>query len=124
MCKRYMLRTARFLAIKERADFIINGDILGEQASQTLDNLVQIQKAVDDIPVIRPLIGFEKADVIKLSQKLGLYELSSLPAPACGRNPKYPETHAKERDIVITEKGINYDSIAKKIIAKAEIIEI
>ena len=123
MCKRYMLRAARLLVIKEQADFIINGDILGEQASQTLDNLVQIQKVVNDIPVVRPLIGFEKADVIKISQNLGIFPLSSLPAPSCGRNPKYPETHAKERDIIFTETDIDYDVIARKIISKAEILE-
>jgi thiamine biosynthesis protein ThiI len=124
MCKRYMLRAARYVAMLEDADFIINGDILGEQASQTLDNLVQVQKAVDDVPVIRPLIGFEKADVIRISQEVGLYALSSLPAPPCGFNPKYPETHAKERDVRYTEEGISYDKLAHKLISKAEIIHI
>ena len=85
---------------------------------------IQIQKAADDIPVIRPLIGFEKADVIKLSQEVGLYELSSLPAPPCGFNPKYPETHAKEKDIKFTEQGIDYDFFARKVLSKAEIIHI
>ena len=124
MCKRYMLRAARYIAIKEKADFISNGDILGEQASQTLDNIVQIQKVIDDIPVMRPLIGFEKAEVIKISQSVGLYELSSLPAPPCGRNPKYPETHAKERDIKMNEEDIRYDKMAKIIMDQAEIIQI
>ncbi|MHA1871650.1 MAG: 7-cyano-7-deazaguanine synthase [Promethearchaeota archaeon] len=122
MCKRYMLKVARLIALKENADFISNGDILGEQASQTLDNLIQIQKAVNDIPVIRPLIGFEKAEVIHISQKIGLYELSSIRTPSCDNNPKYPETHAKEKDIILSETNIDYEKIAKEIIQKAEII--
>ncbi|MCP4761305.1 MAG: hypothetical protein GY870_05955 [archaeon] len=124
MCKRYMLRAARHLALKENAVFIVNGDILGEQATQTLDNLVQVQRVLDDVPVIRPLIGFEKADVIKMAQKLGLYELSSLQAPGCTHNPKYPETHAKEKDIWASEEGINYDKMVKRIMNEAEIINI
>jgi thiamine biosynthesis protein ThiI len=124
MCKRYMLHAARLLAIKENASFIANGDILGEQASQTLDNLVQVQKAVTDIPIIRPLIGFEKAEVIKLSQKLGLFGLSSLPAPPCKFNPKYPETHAKSNDVFESEKEINYDEIAQSILNNSKIISI
>lgn len=124
MCKRYMLRTARTLLLKENADFIINGDILGEQASQTLDNLVQVQKVLNDVPVIRPLIGFEKAEVIKISQQVGLYELSSLPTPGCDKNPRYPETHAKENEIKESEADVVYDKIAENILKNALIYEI
>lgn len=124
MCKRYMLRAARILAIRENADFIVNGDILGEQASQTLDNIAQIQKIITDIPVIRPLIGYEKAEVIKLSQKIGLYPLSSASTPGCTFNPKYPETNAKSKEITESESRINYDEIAQNIIDNAEIIYI
>ncbi|MBD3351361.1 MAG: hypothetical protein GF364_07720 [Candidatus Lokiarchaeota archaeon] len=124
MCKRYMLRAARLLAIEKQASFIVNGDILGEQASQTLDNLVEIQNIVDDIPIIRPLIGFEKLDVIHLSQDVGLFPLSSLPAPSCNYYPRYPETHAKTKDILNSELNINYDKIASKILSKSKLIEI
>lgn len=124
MCKRYMLHAARILAIRENADFIVNGDILGEQASQTLDNIAQIQKIVTDIPVIRPLVGFEKAEVIKLSQSIGLYSLSSISTPPCIFNPKYPETNAKTKEIIESESSINYDEIAQNIIDHAEIINI
>jgi thiamine biosynthesis protein ThiI len=123
MCKRYMLRAARILALKENADFIVNGDILGEQASQTLDNLSQIQKVITDIPVIRPLVGFEKAEVIKLSQKLGIYPLSGMTTPGCIYNPKYPETNAKPKEIAESELHVDYDAIAQKIIDAAEVIQ-
>ncbi|MHA1338649.1 MAG: 7-cyano-7-deazaguanine synthase [Promethearchaeota archaeon] len=124
LCKRFMLRIAETLAIRENAFFIVNGDILGEQASQTLDNLVQIQKVITEIPVIRPLIGYEKLEVIKLSQKLGLYPLSILQAPPCDFNPKYPETHAKSSEIEQTEQNIDFKAWIKAILESAEKIEI
>jgi len=119
-----MLRIAEKLAIINKADFIVNGDILGEQASQTLDNLVQIQSVIKKIPVIRPLIGYEKLEVIRISQKLNLYELSILQGISCDFNPKFPETHAKISDIEETERNIDFNQWINKLIENAEIVEI
>jgi len=124
LCKRLMLRIAEKLAIINKADFIVNGDILGEQASQTLDNLVQIQSVIKKIPVIRPLIGYEKLEVIRISQKLNLYELSILQGISCDFNPKFPETHAKISDIEETERNIDFNQWINKLIENAEIVEI
>lgn len=117
-----MLRVAAVLAQKTGASFIVNGDILGEQASQTLDNLVQVQKVLQDTPVIRPLIGFEKLEVIKKSRKLGLYDLSILPEPGCDYNPKYPETHARISEIIASEKGIDYQKIINSVVQGGDLV--
>ncbi len=99
LCKSYMLFSAFHLSKQVRADFVVNGDILGEQASQTLDNISVIQTIMPDIPIIRPLIGFEKKDILKLSHQLGFYELSTLPDEQCSYNPMYPETHASIKEV-------------------------
>ena len=99
LCKRLMLRIAANIAKKYGIEIIVNGDILGEQASQTLDNLSVVQNSIKDVLVIRPLIGYEKLDVIRIAQEIGTYELCSLPSPGCKKNPQYPETHAKLKEV-------------------------
>lgn len=120
-CKRTMLKTAALLAQMNNCEFIINGDILGEQASQTLDNLFVVSESNRKVPIIRPLIGFDKSDIIQISRKVGLYELTLINAPGCIKNPKYPETHAKLEEILDNEK--NLDLNINSLIEKSQKIE-
>ena len=124
LCKRMMIRTAVALAKLYNANFIINGDILGEQASQTMDNLFAIHQVNEEIPLLRPLIGFNKLDVVKISQKVGLYPFCIENAPACTFNPKYPETRANLQHIWKNEILLDSDDYIKKIIEKIVIVEI
>ncbi|MHA1721079.1 MAG: 7-cyano-7-deazaguanine synthase [Promethearchaeota archaeon] len=120
ICKRTMLLTAKQLAERYQAQFIVNGDILGEQASQTMDNLYVVHQINKNIPVIRPLIGFDKLDIIRISRKIGLYEISLLKGVSCEYNPKYPETRAKTKEVEDTEKKINRSHIQQDIFGKME----
>jgi len=115
ICKRTMILVARELSKFYKAKLIANGDILGEQASQTLDNLYVVNQVNRDIPIIRPLIGFDKLDIIKISQELGFYELSLITGPACEFNPKFPETRAKIKEVIQSEENLNRDSLMKEI---------
>ena len=115
ICKRTMILVAKELAKFYNAKSIVNGDILGEQASQTLDNLYVVNQVNRDIPIIRPLIGFDKLDIIKISQELGFYELSLITGPACEFNPKFPETRAKIKEVIQSEENLNRDSLMKEI---------
>lgn len=124
LCKRLMLRIAQEIAKREGIDYIINGDILGEQASQTLENLYAVQRVVSDALVIRPLIGFDKIEVIRIAQQIGTYEICSEKAPSCDRNPKYPETHARLKDLVKAETPFDYNFIVKSLINGIEIVKI
>ncbi|MHA1974908.1 MAG: 7-cyano-7-deazaguanine synthase [Candidatus Hodarchaeales archaeon] len=90
-CRIQMFSKAEAYARKIGADIIVTGEILGEQASQTLDNLPVVISKID-IPVIRPLIGYNKEEVVQLSKKWGYYGTSILPGGCCSVNPKYPET--------------------------------
>jgi thiamine biosynthesis protein ThiI len=124
LCKRTMLYTATALAKKYKAEGIINGDILGEQASQTLDNLFVVHQINLEVPVLRPLIGFDKLDVIRISRATGLYDLSLLEGIGCTRNPKYPETHARLEMIEECEKNIDRPTMLKAMLAKIEQIDL
>ncbi len=118
LCKRTMMDMAKTLAQRYGAKYIVNGDILGEQASQTLDNLFVVHQINREIPVVRPLIGFDKLDVIKLSQKIGLFELSLLKGPACEFNPPFPETRAKIDNVRSIEAEIDRTSLREEILSQ------
>jgi tRNA uracil 4-sulfurtransferase len=120
LCKRTMLQLAAELAKEKNAIGIINGDILGEQASQTLDNLFVVNQINSDIPVIRPLIGFDKLDIIRISRKCGLYDLSLIEDVGCNKNPQFPETHGKLKNILENEEKIDRPQLLKQMVASLQ----
>ena len=93
-----MFSKAQQFAFQRGADAVITGEIMGEQASQTLDNL-SIVTSKTNILTLRPLIGYNKEEVVSLSKKWGYYDLSILPGGCCNINPQYPETRGRA-DIV------------------------
>ncbi len=93
-CRIQMFHKAEIYAQQIEANAIVTGEILGEQASQTLDNLPIVSSNVV-IPVLRPLIGYNKEEVVQLSKKWGFYDTSILPGGCCSINPKYPETKGR-----------------------------
>jgi thiamine biosynthesis protein ThiI len=93
-CRIQMFIKAEIYASRIKADVIITGEILGEQASQTLDNLTIVNSRIQMI-VLRPLLGYNKEEVVQLSKKWGYYTTSILPGGCCSINPKYPETRGR-----------------------------
>ena len=91
-----MFRVAEELARREGAGALVTGESLGQVASQTLDNIRATNDAVE-LPVLRPLIGSDKLEIIEAAQELGTFEISSMDAPDCCTlfMPRNPETHAK-----------------------------
>jgi len=122
LCKRLMIRIAKELGNIEGTNIIVTGDILGEQASQTLDNLYAYNDLLEGFMILRPLIGRDKLEIIKINEKIGLYEVTSQSSAGCQYNPQYPETHAKLKEVNREELRINYDDLIKKSIEKAEIL--
>lgn len=106
--RRMMMRIAEKLAEKENYSALITGDAIGQVASQTLENIQAIEESVS-IPVLRPLIGFDKEEIIIIARKIGTYETSILPHDDCCTRfvPKHPETKARISEIKITEKNLN-----------------
>jgi len=121
-CKRMLLRYAEKIAEKEGADAIIMGDSLGQVASQTLQNILVIDNAVN-MPVLRPLIGFDKEDIIRIAKEIGTYDLSILPSDGCNAVPNKPATSAKLDKILEEEKRIDIKKLIDETVAeKQEII--
>ena len=120
-CKRIMVRYAEKIAEKEHADAIIMGDSLGQVASQTLQNIGVIDQAVK-IPILRPLIGFDKEDVIKIAKDIGTYDLSIAPSDGCSAVPEKPSTSAKLEQILAEEQKINVDELIKNAVDNVELL--
>ena len=120
-CKRMMLRYAEAIARKEQADAVVMGDSLGQVASQTLQNLRVVEQAVT-IPILRPLIGFDKEDTIKIAKQIGTFDLSIAPADSCAAVPTKPSTQARLEHILAEEKKIDVDGLVRDVVSQAKIV--
>jgi thiamine biosynthesis protein ThiI len=116
VCKRMMLRYAEAIAIQEHADAIVMGDSLGQVASQTLQNIRVIEEAVD-LLVLRPLIGFDKDETIRIAKQIGTFDLSIAPAEECTAVVMKPSTHARLDKIHFEEQKINVEELVRCAIA-------
>jgi tRNA uracil 4-sulfurtransferase len=94
--RRMMLRIAEAIARKEKAKALVTGESLGQVASQTLDNMAVIQQAAR-LPILRPLVGMDKQEIIDQARRIGTFETSSIPDQDCCQLfvPKHPATKAR-----------------------------
>ena len=123
LCKRMMLRYADLICEKESADAMIMGDSLGQVASQTLQNIKVIDQ-VTRVPVLRPLIGWDKEEIIILAKKIDTFDSSISPSEACKAVPNKPATRAKIEKIEEIENEISFELLVKKIVSEARILSV
>ena len=123
--RRMMLRIAKKIAQKENILALVTGDSLGQVASQTVENIRAISEAID-LPILRPLIGFNKEEIIEIAEKIGTYELSIQPFGDCCSLyvPKHPVTRADLNLILDTEKAWDYEKMLDEAVKKVEIIKL
>jgi thiamine biosynthesis protein ThiI len=125
--RRMMVRTATKIALKSRAKALVTGESLGQVASQTLENLSCIQESAG-LPILRPLIGYDKKEIMDLARKLTTYEISIEPHEDCCSLfvPKHPETRASIGQIRKAESGVDadLDQVAEQLAREAEIRDI
>jgi thiamine biosynthesis protein ThiI len=102
-CKRRMYRVATAFAIRTGAKGIVTGESIGQVASQTLDNLVVLTDAASEVPIYRPLIGFDKEDTIRIAREIGTFTESVSHASGCKAVPVGPSTKANLKTILEIE---------------------
>ncbi len=121
MYRRLMYRVAEALAAREHAGALVTGESLGQVASQTLDNIRATDEAVS-LPVLRPLIGTDKLEIIEAAQKLGTFDISSQDAPDCCTlfMPRNPETHAKMPQVLEAEAMLPLEQWIRELVDAAE----
>jgi len=108
--RRMMLRISEKIANENGCSFLLTGDCLGQVASQTLDNLILIGN-VSKIPVLRPIIGLDKLEIIKIAQEIGTYEVSIKGGISCAVNADYPETHGKQTEMERIESSLGTEKL-------------
>ncbi len=123
--RRYMMRIAEKIAVKENCGALITGEAIGQVASQTMEALACTNEVVH-MPVYRPLIGFDKIEIIRYAEKIGTYELSSLPYEDCCTvfTPRHPATHPKAEKVARGEQALEGDKLIEEAVAHAEIVEL
>jgi thiamine biosynthesis protein ThiI len=120
--RRYMLRLAAEIARRERARVLVTGDSVGQVASQTIENIDVISRAVD-MPILRPVIGEDKLEIVDLARRIGTYDISIQPDQDCCSLfvPKHPETRARLQSIEDSESRLDVAGVMKEALAAAEV---
>ena len=119
--RRMMTRIAQRVATMENAEALVTGESLGQVASQTLTNLRSIE-AIADIPILRPLIGEDKAEIIEKAQRIGTFDVSIRPHQDCCSLfvPKHPATRASVTDLADAESGLDVDTLVEEALNNLE----
>ena len=116
-----MLKAAEIIADKEEAEFLITGENLSQVSSQTLSNLVSITKPIKKI-ILRPLLTYDKIEIIHHAEKIGTFEISKGPELCCLLGPKKPATKSDPERIQKEIEKISLQEVLEHQLNEAEII--
>ncbi len=125
--RRFMMLIAERVAKKFHCDCIINGESLGQVASQTVQSITVTNGMIKELPVMRPLIGMDKQEIFEISTKIGTSETSILPYEDCCTVflPKNPVTKPQAERCEFEERKIeNYNELIEEVLNDLEIVEI
>ena len=123
--RRYMMRIAERIARETESEALITGESIGQVASQTMTALGTTD-AVADMPVFRPLIGFDKSEIVDLARKIGTLEISEQPFEDCCTvfTPRHPATHQKMDKIMEGEKRLDEEALIQRALEGTEVIRV
>lgn len=121
LIRRFMMKIAERIARETSSLMLITGENLGQVASQTAEALVVTDAAVQ-MPVMRPLIGMDKVEIMDLAKKIGTYDISILPYEDCCTVflPKHPKTKPKLAAILESESRMNVEGLVKSALESKE----
>ena len=116
--RRLMMRISERIAREHRAQALVTGEVVGQVASQTLENLASINRVVA-MPVLRPLIGMDKDEITAEAQRLGTYPISIIPDQDCCTlfTPRHPATKARADDVERAESTLPIEEIVDRAAA-------
>ena len=119
--RRFMVRITEALAKRNRAKAIVTGESCGQVASQTLENIAVVDNAAG-MPILRPLIGNNKEEIVDMSQDIGTFSTSILPDQDCCTLfvPKHPETKADIDTVLRLEETLSVDEMVKEAVENTE----
>jgi thiamine biosynthesis protein ThiI len=120
--RRLMVKVASALGRREAADALVTGDSLGQVASQTLPNLAVVEEAAE-LPLLRPLIDRDKAEIVDVARRLGTYEISILPDEDCCKlfSSRLAVTRGQPDDLRRIERTADAEEMVEELAASAEL---
>ncbi len=123
--RRFMMRIAERIARQTESGALVTGESIGQVASQTMEALACTDSVVG-MPVFRPLIGFDKSEIIEVAKKIDTYELSSLPYEDCCTifTPKHPATRPRREKVEEAEKVLDTEKLIADALAGVEVVAV
>ena len=125
LLRRFMMRIAEKIAESCGAQCIITGESLGQVASQTIEGMTSSNAVIERLPVLRPLCGFDKNEIIERSKDIGTYDISILPYEDCCTVflPKHPVTRPKMEDVLSEEAKLDVQALVAEALSTLELIK-
>lgn len=122
MMRRFMMRIAERLAKRLGDQTVITGESLGQVASQTIESITSSNSVIETLPVLRPLIGFDKNEIIDISKKIDTYDISILPYEDCCTVflPKYPAIKPNMEKVLKAEANLDVESLIAEAMGNME----
>ena len=126
LLRRFMYRIAERLAGRIGAQCLITGESLGQVASQTIEGMTSSNSVVENLPVLRPLVGFDKNEIIERSVKMGAYDISIQPFEDCCTVflPDFPIIRPQIKDIFVEESKLDVEGLIQEAFSTLEKIEL
>lgn len=126
LLRRFMFRIAERHALKIGAQCLITGESLGQVASQTIEGMTSSNSVVEKLPVLRPLVGFDKNEIIERAVKIGTYETSILPYEDCCTVflPDFPAIRPKLSEILEEEQKLDVEGLIEQAFSSLERIRL
>ena len=126
LLRRFMMRIAERLCRQTGAQCIISGESLGQVASQTIEGMTSSGSVVHELPILRPLVGFDKTEIVERAREIGTFETSILPYEDCCTVflPKHPLIRPDLAKVAEQEKKLDVEALVAEALASAELVEI
>ena len=123
--RRYMMRIAEAIAKESDCLALITGESIGQVASQTLQSL-GVTNAVCELPVMRPLIAFDKQDIVDISLKIDTYETSVLPYEDCCTvfTPRHPRLRPMPGEVEAAEQALDIEAMVQAAVDGIERVQV
>ncbi|MCI8423460.1 MAG: tRNA 4-thiouridine(8) synthase ThiI [Lawsonibacter sp.] len=123
--RRFMMRIAQRVAQRCGGSALVTGESLGQVASQTMDAMAATG-AVTDLPILRPVVGMDKEEIVRIARKIGTYDTSILPYEDCCTvfTPRHPRLHPLPGEIAAAEEGLDIEALVNAAVAGIERIHV
>ena len=121
LMRRFMMRIACRVAERNGIQALVTGESVGQVASQTLEAMA-CTNAVCTVPVLRPVVGMDKEEIVRISRKIGTFETSILPYEDCCTvfTPKHPRTKPKIADLEEAEQALDVEALVEEAVANID----